>query len=184
MILMILGLVIFFAIHLLPTFPTARSRLQESLGALAYKGVFSLIALAGLILIVTGKSSADYVGIWVPPTGFQVVTKILMLPAMILLVAAYVPSNISRRVRHPMLAAVKLWALAHLLGNGDLASIILFGSFLSYAVFDMISVNRRVAPTEVPERSLTLDVLVIVIGGAAYAGIGLYHQVLFGVPIH
>ncbi len=184
MTLLIAGLLIFFAIHLLPSFPELRNRLREQLGALAYRGVFSLIALAGFVLIVMGKGRAEFVSIWIPPAELAVATKILMLPAMVFLVAAYVPSNIKRRVRHPMLTAVKIWALGHLLSNGDLASILLFGSFLAYAVFDMVSANRRSEAPVLAQQPLFLDILVLVLGGVAYALIGWFHMDLFGVAIH
>lgn len=180
---LITGLIIFFAIHLLPTFPALRSSCVARLSLLPYKGVFALVSLAGFSLILIGKGQASFIEVWQPPAFLAMLTKLLMLPAMVLLVAAYVPSNIKNRIRHPMMAAVKLWALAHLLSNGDLASILLFGAFLCYGVISVISSNRRTEATAPVVRPTYMDVLVLIIGGAAYAGIGLYHQQLFGVPI-
>jgi len=181
--LMILGLVLFFAIHLLPTRVALRTSLINKMGELPYKGVYSLVALAGLVLIVMGKGQAEFISVWVPPAFMAHVTKLLMLPALILLVAAYVPSNIKAKVRHPMLAATKLWALAHLLANGDLASMLLFGSFLAYGVYDMISANKRALKQAFEKRPVYMDILVVLIGVAAYGGIAMHHGQLFGVPL-
>ncbi|KZZ28565.1 hypothetical protein A3752_20950, partial [Oleiphilus sp. HI0081] len=136
-------LIIFIGIHLLPTLPELRQKYIDKLGELPYKGIFAVISIAGFALIIMGKADAPFISIWQPPQFLSHLTKLLMLPAFILLVAAYIPSNIKRRVRHPMLAGVKLWALGHLLINGDAASILLFGGFLAYAVIDMIRANKR-----------------------------------------
>lgn len=183
MVLLILGLVVFIAIHLFPALQSKRAALIGRLGELKYKGLFSIVSLASLVLIVFGKANAPFIEVWQPPHMLAVLTKLLMLPTMILLVAAYFPSNFKRKIRHPMLIAVKVWAIAHLLINGDLASIILFGSFLMFAVMAMISANKRTEWTKPIEQGVMMDVLVIVIGGAIYAGVGMYHLQLFGVPI-
>ncbi|GAH13695.1 unnamed protein product, partial [marine sediment metagenome] len=110
-----------------------------------------MISLIGFVLIVIGYGKMQVLAgknpqIWVPPAWTTHIVLPLMIVSMILLVAANVPSNIKRIVKHPMLLGIKIWAFAHLLANGDLASMVLFGSFLAYAVFDRISVKRRVAP--------------------------------------
>jgi uncharacterized membrane protein len=183
MALLVLGLVIFIAIHFFPALQSQRAALIERLGELKYKSLFSLASLASFALILLGKANAPFIEVWQPPHLLAVVTKLLMLPAMILLVAAYFPSNFKRKIRHPMLIAVKIWAFAHLLINGDLASMILFGSFLGFAVLAMISANKRMEWTKPNEQSVLMDVLVILIGGAIYAGAGMYHLQLFGVSI-
>ena len=107
-----------------------------------------------------------------------------MLPAMIALVATYVPSHIHVILKHPMLIAIKTWALAHLLANGDLASLVLFGSFLAFAVYDRISVKRRgdLGPLGKGSGPWINDVIVVVLGTALYAAIVLYlHQLVIGV---
>lgn len=188
---MIIGLAVFFGIHLVPTSPELRGGLVARYGEGAYKIVFSLVSLAGLILIVLGYHKLQVMPgknpvLWVPPTGLRHATLLLMLPAMVLLVAAYVPSRIRTMAKHPMLAAVKLWALAHLLANGDLASIILFGSFLAFAIYDRISVKRRqsLGPLGVKQGTMAGDAIVIVVGTALYFAL-LYwgHQALIGVPV-
>ena len=144
---LIAGLVLFLGVHTLTTLREMRAGLVERLGPGLYKGIYSLVSLIGFVLIVLGYKAyraAGYIDVWTPPTGMRHLTILLMWPAMICLVAAYVPGEIKRRLKHPMLVAVKIWALAHLLSNGDLGSIILFGSFLGWAVYDRISVKRRV----------------------------------------
>lgn len=183
MFVMILGLVLFFTVHLLPTRPAKRDALVATFGLLPYKGLFALASLAAFALIVIGKGQADFVSIWLPPLFMAHITKLLMLPAMVLLVAAYVPCNIKNKIRHPMLAAVKLWALGHLLANGDLASILLFGSFLAYAVIAMISANKRSERPAAKQRPLYMDALVVVLGLVAYGGIAMHHGQLFGVAL-
>lgn len=182
MTLLVCGLILFFAVHLIPTLGL-RAALVARIGELPYKGLFSLIALGGLVLIVVGKSGAAFTPVWHPPAFMAHITKLLMLPAFILLLAAYVPSNIKRRIRHPMLLATKLWATAHLLINGDLASMLLFGGFLAFAVVAMISANKRGQNTELPVRPKYMDALVVVLGLVVYASVAMHHQQLFGVAL-
>ena len=191
MVLMIAGLVVFFAIHLLPTQPDVRGGMIERFGEGGYKGFFTVVSLVGFALIVfgygkmQGELGSKNPIIWYPPVWTQHLAPLLMIPSLILLAAAYVPSNIKRIVGHPMLAAVKLWAFAHLLANGDLASIVLFGSFLAYAVFDRISVKRREAAAGGPPvrtGGVTGDVIAVIVGLGVYAALVFFaHEWLFGV---
>lgn len=182
--LLIMGLFVFLGIHLVPSFPGFRNRLVDRLGEMSYKGFFSLVSLAGFVAIIMGKAEAEFVSVWVPPAQLAIATKILMLPALILLVAAYIPSNIKRKVKHPMLAGIKFWALGHLLINGDLASILLFGGFLVFAVVAMISSNKRMVDAELlPVQPIYKDIVVVVVGVIAYGAIAMHHMQLFGVPI-
>ena len=183
MVMLGLGLTFFIAIHLLPSFKNLRTTLVARLGELKYKGIFSVISLLSFVLIVIGKANAPFIEVWQPPQMFSVATKLLMLPALIFLVAAYLPSNFKQNIRHPMLISVKIWALAHLLINGDLASMMLFGGFLAFAVIMMISANKRTEWTKPKKQSVLMDILVIVMGGAVYASLGIYHFELFGIPI-
>jgi uncharacterized membrane protein len=123
--------------------------------------------------------------LWDPPSWTRHIAFLLMLPAMILLVAAFVPSRIRTAAKHPMLAAIKAWALSHLLVNGDLGSLVLFGSFLAFAVYDRISIKRRpVSVPAGPPPPAINDVLVIVGGLALYAVMMFWgHGALIGVPI-
>lgn len=188
---LIMGLVLFFAIHLVPTNPSLRQGLADRFGEGAYKGIFSLVSLAGFVLIVLGYHKLQLMPgknpvIWDPPAAMRHATMGLMLIAMILLAAAYIPSRIRTAVKHPMLAATKVWALAHLLVNGDLGSILLFGSFLAYAIYDRISVKARGAMGPLGARTGGLggDIAVIVVGLALYGFMVLYgHAALIGVPV-
>src|SRR5260221_11889479 len=143
---MILGLVLFLGVHTLTTQRELRARLIASAGEGGYKIGYALVSVAGLVLIVWAFAHYRAAGmweVWTPPTAFKHIAVALMLPAVILVVAAYIRGRIYTTLKHPMLAGVKLWAAAHLLANGDLGSIILFGSFLGWAVFDRISLKRR-----------------------------------------
>ena len=135
MMLLIVGLILFLGVHLLPTSPDLRAGLQARLGTNGYKAVFSLLSLAGLIVIVLGYHKLQlHPGknpiLWNPPEWTRHFAAGLMLPAMVLLVASVIPSRIRTTIRHPMLSAIKIWALAHLISNGDLGGVLLFGSFL------------------------------------------------------
>ncbi|MDQ4060491.1 MAG: NnrU family protein [Pseudomonadota bacterium] len=186
MAILLVGLVLFLGAHLLPTFPEPRARLRGRLGEGPYRGLFSLVSLVGFALIVWGYSRAPFVGVWTPPVWTRHLALLLMIPAMILLVATYAPpGRIKAAVRHPMLAAVKIWAFAHLLANGDLASILLFGAFLAYAVYDRISVKHREARGEVTVRGgpARNDVYAVLGGLALYAVFAVWlHPLLIGVP--
>ena len=132
---LIAGLALFIVVHLVPTRPSLRAGLVGTLGPGIYRGLFALVSIAGLVLIVLGYGHMQGLGrgnpqLRVPPVWIKHVVFLLMIPAIILLVAAYVPSRIRTAVGHPMLTALMIWAFAHLLANGDLASVLLFGSFL------------------------------------------------------
>ena len=143
MTLLIAGIVVFLGLHLLPTLPGLREKLVSRFGENGYKALFSLVSVAAFVLLVYGFAKAPVIQVWSPPAWTHWVAIVLMLPALILLVAAYVPGRIKARLKHPFLVAIKTGALAHLIANGDLASIILFGSFLAYAVYDRITLKGR-----------------------------------------
>ena len=185
------GLALFFGAHLIPTLPALRTRVVGVIGSRPYSGLFALLSLAALVLIVFGYGQMQGLGrgnpqLWVPPSWTKHVTMLLMVPAVVLLVAAYVPSRIRTAVRHPMLMAVMLWALGHLLSNGDLASVLLFGTFLAYAVYDMISASQRAAlgPLGTAQGGAVQDLAAIAGGLALYALLLFWgHQKLTGVPL-
>jgi uncharacterized membrane protein len=191
MALLVIGLSIFFLIHIVPTLPDARRGLVRVLGEAAYKAVFSVASLLGFALMVIGYGRMQVMAdenpeVWTPPVGMRHVAFVLMIPAMVLLVATYVPSHIRSAMRHPMLIAIALWAVSHLLANGDLASILLFGSFLVYAVYDLISVQSRVALGPLGSRTggLLGDVVVVAAGLALYIFMLLVgHARLIGVAL-
>jgi uncharacterized membrane protein len=191
MALLIGGLALFFIAHLVPMLPSLRAGLVERLGAGPYRGLFSLVSIAGLVLIVLGYGQMQGLGrgnpeLWTPPTWIKHVVLLLMIPALILLVAAYVPSRIRSAVGHPMLAALAIWAFAHLLANGDLASLLLFGSFLAFAVIDRMSVTTRASPGPLggAKGGALHDMAVIALGLALYLLILFWgHAKLTGVPL-
>ena len=188
-VLLILGLVLFLGVHVLTTRRESRARLIARLGEGLYKTLYAVVALLGLALIVKGFSlyrATEWVDVWHPPKAMRHLTLALMLPATILVVAAYVRGRIYEKLKHPMLAGVKLWALAHLLANGDLGSIILFGSVLAWAVYDRISLKRRTDPgsPSIPVGGVGNDVIAVVIGVIAYLALAFaFHPLVIGVPV-
>lgn len=189
MLVMVIGLILFFAIHLVPANVELKNGLIARFGPGGYKAIFGVFSLVGLALIVLGFYKLQlHPGknpiLWDPPTWSRHLALALMLPAMIALVATYIPSHIHVILKHPMLVAIKIWALAHLLANGDLAALVLFGSFLAFAVYDRISVKKRgdLGPLGKGSGPWTNDVFVVVLGVALYALIVLYlHELVIGV---
>lgn len=184
------GLIVFLGIHSVRIFaPHVRTRLIAGFGGGQkveglWKLAYSAIAVLSLIWMISGyqaaKASLGFV--WLPPVWMAHITILLMLPALILLVAAYVPSKIKARVRHPMLLAVKIWALAHLLANGFGVHLILFGAFLAWAVLDRISVKKRGEADPITPGGWGGDVTAVLIGVALWLILLLWaHQWLFGV---
>ena len=152
---LILGLILFLGVHTLTTQRKLRAQVIAATGEGGYKIGYTLASFAGLALIIWGFAlyrATGWINVWNPPTALKHITVALMLPAVIMVVASYIRGRIYTTLKHPMLTGIKLWAAAHLLANGDLGSIILFGSFLAWAVFDRISLKssfrrRRAADT-------------------------------------
>lgn len=188
MIYLLLGLIVLFGVHAVSLARGFRAAAIDHMGEVAYKTVYSILSLLGLALIVYGYGiyrASGYIPVWNPPVFLRHIALLLMLPSMILLVAAYAPaSRIKAAVKHPMLNAVKLWALAHLLANGDLGSIVLFVALLAYAVVDRIAVKRRGdAPPPAPQ-GWTGDAVALVGGTAFYVVFAFWlHPILIGVPV-
>ena len=183
----ILGLVVFFATHLFITFRGARADAIAKLGLNGYRALFALVSIAGLALIVWGfgQYHAHAPLIWSPPAFMRHFTVGLMLFAVIFFTAAFIPSHIKAKLKHPMLAGGKTWALAHLLSNGDLGSILLFGAFLAWGVYARIAAKKRgdLGTTTAPAGH-TNDILVVVIGIVIYLALGYaFHPMVIGVPV-
>lgn len=178
---LIIGMAIFVGIHLLPAAPTVRLALIRKIGENGYKGIYSLLALVGLGMIIYGKAIASYDALWYPPVWSRHLVWAVMLPALILIVAANVPGNVKRLTPHPMMWAVFLWALAHLAANGDQASIILFAPLLAFSVIHIVSANRRGATLQTHKLPVAADIKVAVIGVAAYVILLFAHPFLFKV---
>ena len=185
---LIVGLAVFHANHLFVTFRGARAAAIDRLGMTGYRVVFSLVSLLGLILIVSGYSeyrAQEWVEVWSPPAFMRHVTVGLMLFSVVLMAAAFIPSHIKARAKHPMLASVKIWAFAHLLSNGDLGSILVFGSFLAWAVYARIAAKRR-ADTVLPvaPKGWINDAIVVALGIVIYLALGyVFHPAVIGVPV-
>jgi len=177
-----IGLLIFLGIHLLPSFPQKREDLINRFGDKGYRGIFSLLSAAGLGLIIYGKATAGFVFLWNPPSWGHQAPFYLMLPALILMPAANMAGHIKRCVRHPMLIGVMLWSVAHLLANGDLASVLLFGGFGLFAVYDLISVTHRTTNRPSFEVQAKFDIIAIAAGVVAYALLMHFHVYLFRTP--
>jgi uncharacterized membrane protein len=183
---LILGLVVFLGIHSVGIFaPALRDRMAGQMGEVLWKAIYGIVALIGLLLIIQGYGAAgvEPVPVWVPPVWMRHLNLLLMLPVFVLLLAAYLPGRIQTTVGHPMLAAVKLWAFGHLLANGNLADILLFGGFLVWAVADRISLKRRTPPSAPSAPAGKANDLIAIVGGLLLYGafIGGAHLWLFGV---
>jgi uncharacterized membrane protein len=189
---MIIGLAAFLGAHTLVALRPQRAAVIARVGAGPYRGLFALVSLIGIILIGYGFAryrAAGYIEIWTPPRWTRHATAALVWPSIICIVAAYVPGEIKRVLKHPMLVGVKLWAAAHLLSNGDLGSIILFASVLAWAVYDRIALKQRTdaAATPVavsPSGGYRNDFIVVVVGTLLFFALGLwFHPWVIGVPV-
>ena len=187
MTLLIAGLVVFLGVHSIAIVaPGWRDAMRGRLGEAGWKGIYSVLSLGGFVAICYGfglTRQAPPVVLYSPPFWLRHVTMLLMLPVFPLLFAAHLPGRIKSAAKHPMLAGVKLWAFAHLLSNGRLSDVLLFGGFLAWAVVDRISLKRRPAQTlrDLPARPWN-DAAAIVAGLATYVLFVLWaHLRLFGV---
>ena len=188
MIILILGLLVFLGVHSVRIVGEGwRAQTIRRIGAQPWKGVYSIASIVGFGLIVWGFGLARQqpVQLWSPPTGMRHLAALLTLIAFVLLAAAYVPGNgIKARVHHPMVLAVKLWALAHLLANGNLAHVLLFGSFLVWAVLNFSAARRRdrLSGTVYAPGKTAATITTLVVGAAAWAVFGFWlHGWLIGV---
>ena len=183
---LIIGLVVFLGAHVFVTRREARAALIARVGEMPYKALFALVSLVGLALIVWGFAryqAESYVQVWTPPRFMRHITILLVWPAIICVTAAYIPGDIKRVLKHPLLVGVKLWALAHLLSNGDLGGIILFASILAWAVFDRITLKRRTdaGGLSIPLGGRRNDIIAIVVGTILYLALGFwFHPYVIG----
>lgn len=187
LLLLVLGLVLLLGSHTFIRLRDQRAALVARLGERGYRVLFALVSTAGLALIVYGFAlyrATGWIEVWQPPRWTRHVTDLLMWPAVVMVLAAYLPGHIKLTLKHPMLAGVKLWAFAHLIANGDLGSIILFGAFLAWAVYDRIALKRQ-GPAAAPPAvaSWRNDVAAVVVGTLIYLALGLvFHPLVIGVP--
>jgi uncharacterized membrane protein len=184
----ILGLVVFLGAHVFVTMRDHRAAVVARIGEWPYRGLFSLVSIIGIVLIGYGFAAyraAGPIAVWYPPGWTRHIVVALMWPASIMIAAAYIPGNIKRVLKHPMLVGVKTWAFAHLCANGDLGSIILFGSVLAWAVYDRITLKRRkdAGAPPIPIGGTKNDIIAIVVGTVIYLALGfVFHPVVIGVP--
>ncbi len=187
MTILISGLVLFLGVHSISIAnPDWRDRIVAVIGEWPWKGVYSILSLAGLLLIVRGYGDArlDTIVLYTPPQGLRQIALLLLVFVFPLALAAYFPGRIKAVVKHPMLASVKIWAFAHLLANGGLSEVVLFGSFLAWAVADRISMKRR-GPRSIPTAppSKYNDVVAVGVGLVVYIGFIVWlHEWLIGLP--
>jgi uncharacterized membrane protein len=181
--LLLAGIVLWFVAHSFPaTAPGKRAALAARLGEQPYRGVFSLVILAALLMMVFGWKKAVPSALYVPPLGPGIVPSVLVLIGLVLFFASQMNGNIKRVLRHPQMAGTIAWATAHLLTNGDSRSVALFGSMAIWALFEIIMINRRDgARTAVISASGKQDLMAVIVGGVVFAVVGHFHLQLFGV---
>ena len=187
MILMLVGLALFIGVHVFTTLRGARAAAVEQLGLLPYRAIYSLLSIAGIVAIAYGYGAWRAAGpaqLWEPPVAMRHIALTLMLLASLALGGYLVPSHIRAWLKHPMLVAVKLWALAHLIANGDAATITLAVVILAWAVYDRIAVKRRGVPPPVAPKGWGGDIVAVMAGLVLYAVLAFwFHPYIVGVPV-
>ena len=188
MLVLVLGIIVFLGVHTLTTFRETRTGLIERFGVRPYKAAYALASIVGFALIVWGFSlyrAEGLIHVWTPPTWTRHLTIPLMWFAFVALACMNpAPGRIRGWLRHPMLVSIKIWALAHLLANGDAGGMLLFGSFLAFAVFDRIAVRQRGDSGAPGVASFTrADAIALIVGTAAYVAMIFLHPILIGVPV-
>lgn len=188
MLILLIGIALFLGIHTLTTLRRTRAALIEQLGFGPYRGLYSLVSAAGFVLIAWGfhvYRQEGWVQIWTPPEGLRHLTITLMWFAFVAFAASGPqPGRIKGWLRHPMLVGLKIWALAHLLANGDLGGMVLFASFLAWAVYDRIQIKRR-GDMGAPriDHFTRADALAVLLGSVAFGAMIFAHPILIGVPV-
>ncbi len=181
---LLIGIVLFFGMHSISIVAEPMRNRFAAKSELGWKAFYGIVSLVGIILMVRGYAELRQTPtfLYIPPVWLQHVATVLMLPVFALFLAPYFPGKIKTVTKHPQLASVKLWAFSHLLANGALADVLLFGSFLAWAVADRISMKRRVArPIPGAPESKANDLILIVVGLLIYAAFVLWlHEMLIG----
>lgn len=185
MIILLLGLALFFALHSIAIFaPRWREKKRQQWGRSAWRWIYSLGSLITLALIAWGYGQARItpIVVYLPPAWAKPAADVLMLGVFPLVYATFLPSRIRSVLKYPDLVAIKLWALAHLLANGMLADVVLFGSFMAWAVINRISLKRRVRIMPSSSPSKYNDLVALIAGLVTYLLIvGYLHYKLIGV---
>lgn len=182
---LILGLVLFFSVHVISTIPALKRIFISIVGEKGYQPIYALISLIGLVLIVMGYADKPLLSIpeWTAPSWARHAMYLGLWIAIILQPASHMPTNIKRFTRHPMLWGVVIWSSFHLWLNGDQASILLFGSFLVYSVWAMFTANLKGAKKQTKKVPLKNDIMVVIAGTLAFAVIVVAHKWIAGVPL-
>ncbi len=181
--LLVVGLILFFVPHLFREIGVRDLLLQKLPSEGAYRGLYSFLVLAGLVMIVVGKGRSDFVMIWEPRFELRFISHVIMIPVFILIVAGNTPlSNLRKSLRNPMMLGTCLWGLAHLWSNGDLASMLLFGSFTLWSGFKFVAMGMRQGPAQ-GQASILWDGIALVAGLILYAAVAIFHGQLFGVGL-
>ena len=188
MTLLMLGIVLFLGAHAFTMAREPRAGAVARLGEGGFRIAYSVVSLIGLLLIAHGYGvyrATGWIALWNPPVWTRHLALLLNLPVFVLLAAAYLPGKIKAATKHPMLLAVKIWASAHLLANGDLGSVLLFGGFLAWAVAARISLKRRPGVVIAAATGFGRnDMIAIAVGLAAYLAMAFWlHPLLIGVPV-
>ncbi|MDQ2070272.1 NnrU family protein [Natronospira bacteriovora] len=183
MILLIAGLFLIVLIHLLPAMPAIRSALVERLGEKTYLLLFSLVSVLAVVLLAAGMGRAEYIPLWGELPYGRDLSPLLMAAAVLLVTAAYVPNNLRRLIRNPMLWGVVLWAVAHLLVAGHLAALLLFGGIGGYALYAIFFRGGRRHWQSAEPRPWPLDLLTVVLAAIIYGALLWLHPRLFGPAI-
>ena len=185
MALIVLGLILWSAVHLIPSAaPGIKAKWIGALGKGGYRATFSLLIIAAIVLMVMGWRYALPTYLYTLSEQIHLATIGIMAFAAVLFVAAKLPTRIKRIIRHPQLTAVALWALAHLLANGDSRSVVLFGGMLVWSVLEMFLINRREGsrpPT--PVTGFVIEIVVLALGGALFVGLMIAHPYLSGITL-
>jgi uncharacterized membrane protein len=176
-----LGIVLFFGIHIMPSIPGVREQLISRVGAGPYKGLFALVSLGGLVLMGFGYVDMEYQELWQTPVWAAHLALAVMPVAFILWVAAEMKGRIRLKVKHPMMIGMLLWSLVHLANNGDEASLYLFGTFALYSVFSIVSSTRRGKLPDYPEPQGKFDIIAVIVGLSFFGGMLWAHEFLIGV---
>ncbi len=180
--LLITGMILFYGMHLVPAL-TLKDQLIKKIGLQPYLGLFSLVSALGLGLMIYGKGHADIIHLFTPIEGAHWVPVILMWPALISLTCTYLPCSMKTTLRHPMLLGVLLFSVGHVFANGDLATLLLVGSFGVYSLLTIVFSSNEQTVTSKPKKTLGLNILAIVLGSLVYILAFMFHQHITGMPI-
>lgn len=181
----ILGLILWSVVHLIPSVaPGLKAKWLGALGKQGYRGTFSLLIIAAILLMVMGWRHALPTYLYTLSEQIHLATIGIMAFAAVLFVAAKLPTRMKRIIRHPQLTAVALWAFAHLLANGDSRSVVLFGGMLLWSVLEMFMINKREGTwVKPPVKGVLFEVLVLALGGALFIGLIVAHPYLSGITL-